>query len=466
MILTKHSVLYIGLGIFLGLLIGVGFVSQYIYNKSNELDGYMYPHVYIDGIDVGNKTKEDVQKLLEKKKQQVSKIKIGVVYKKEPIATLTAQMLNLHTDIDDIIDRAYLVGRTDDTTALIRQRLTTILNLEKFDFKTHVVYEDDELNEFITHVEEQYNVPAKNALFQFEDNKVVTFKPDEKGLKINSDSFRDAFDKTVQEINIQPKDKQIALTDQIIEPEITLAKANNLGVEELIAEGKSDYTHSIPNRIHNLTLAAKRLHGVLIPKGAVFSFNKNVGDISANTGYQPAYVIKNGKTVLDDGGGVCQVSTTMFRAAINSGLPIVERNAHAYRVQYYEQDSKVGFDAAIFQPTVDLKFKNDTPAAILIQTVIDEENNILSFRFFGKKDSRKIEISESVVWDEVPPPPALNQDDPTLPRGVTKQVDFPAWGAKAKFTYKVTMPDGKVNEDTFMSIYRPWQAVFLVGTAG
>jgi vancomycin resistance protein YoaR len=86
-----------------------------------------------------------------------------------------------------------------------------------------------------------------------------------------------------------------------------------------------------------------------------------------------------GKTVLGDGGGICQVSTTLFRAALNSGLPISEYHAHAYRVGYYENDAKPGLDATVFGPTVDFKFINNTPASILIQTIVDKENNKLLF---------------------------------------------------------------------------------------
>ena len=214
-----------------------------------------------------------------------------------------------------------------------------------------------------------------------------------------------------------------------------------------------------------MILAASKFDGILIPPGETFSFNKQIGDISALTGYQPAYIIKEGKTVLGDGGGVCQVSTTLFRAAINAGLPVVDRTAHAYRVSYYENDMKPGFDATVFSPSVDLKIKNDTPAYILIDTEVDEDNNLLYFRFYGKKDGRKIEIGEPALWDVVPPPEAKYQDDPTLKKGVTKQVDFPAWGSKASFTYKVSRGGNVTVDEKFYSIYKPWAAVYLVGTA-
>jgi vancomycin resistance protein YoaR len=191
-----------------------------------------------------------------------------------------------------------------------------------------------------------------------------------------------------------------------------------------------------------------------------------VGDISLATGYQQAYVIRDGRTVLGDGGGVCQVSTTLFRAILAAGLPIVERHAHSYRVGYYEQDSKPGLDATVFAPSADLKFTNDTSAYILIQSQVDKSKMTLEFDLYGTSDERKAELGKVRVWDVSDPPPDLYEDDPTLPAGTVKQVDYKAWGAKAAFDWKVTRGEEVLQERTFYSNYQPWQAVFLRGTAG
>ena len=156
----------------------------------------------------------------------------------------------------------------------------------------------------------------------------------------------------------------------------------------------------------------------------------------------------------------------LFRsAAFNAGLPIVVRHAHAYRVSYYENDSQPGFDATVFAPSVDLKIKNDTGNYILIQTEVDKNNRLLFFKLYGKKDGRCPEISNLLLWDVSSPPPAVYQDDPTLKRGVVKQIDFPAWGGKASFNYKVYKEEKPVIDTKFYSSYKPWQAVYLVVTA-
>ncbi len=168
--------------------------------------------------------------------------------------------------------------------------------------------------------------------------------------------------------------------------------------------------------------------------------------------------------MLGDGGGVCQVSTTFFRAILNAGFPVVERNAHAYRVHYYEDDLGPGIDAAIYSPNIDLKFKNDSGHHILIQSSVNDAAEQVTFEFYGTSDGRVATISKPVILSQSPAPETLYQDDPTLPQGELRQVDFSAPGAKVYFTYSVMKEGKQIISDKFVSNYRPWQAIFLRGT--
>lgn len=439
------------------------FAVIFFFNKS--MDGKIYPNINIDGVDVGHKTKKEALKLVDKKTDYYQNAIVEVLYDDIKIATFSGKELALDRDSDIKVDQAYLVGRSPDFSSKLYQQVTSMLGLRQYGFDTKIRYDLNKVESFLESSEDIYNIPAKDALFTFENGRVTSFRKDEFGKQIRSEKFVSDFHKEIQEIENGKKNVLVELENEPLKPKITLAESNNFGIEEFIGKGVSDYSHSIASRIHNVILAASKFDGVIIPKDSEFSFNEIIGDISAQTGYQQAYVIKNGRTVLGDGGGVCQVSTTMFRAALNTGLPITDRNAHAYRVSYYENDSEPGFDATIFSPTVDLKFKNDTGAAILIQTEVDKAKNILTFNFYGKKDARVISISEGRLGGVVPPPEPLYEDDPTLEKGVVKQVDFASWGANASFDYKVTGEDGKIiQEKTFYSNYRPWRAVFLRGT--
>jgi vancomycin resistance protein YoaR len=247
-------------------------------------------------------------------------------------------------------------------------------------------------------------------------------------------------------------------------PDITTDKVNNLGIKQLIGRGTSTFFHSIPGRVYNVVLASSRINGTLVKPGDTFSFNDTLGDVSAFTGYQQAYIISGGKTILGDGGGVCQVSTTLFRAILNAGLPVVERAAHAYRVGYYEQDSPPGLDATVYGPSPDLKFTNDTPGYILIEATANPKNYSLVFELYGTSDGRAATISKPVVTNVTPALPTVYQDDPTLPTGTLKQTDFSAAGATVTFNYFVKRGDEIIFQKTFVSNYRPWAAVYLRGT--
>ena len=311
-----------------------------------------------------------------------------------------------------------------------------------------------------TAVASKIDQPVIEALFNFDPliARVTAFKPAQAGKRVD-------MEKTTQLIILaldNQRPKTITLPVTITQPKIQTQQVNDLGIKELIGRGISHFTGSIPNRLYNIGLAASRINGILVPPGETFSFNDKVGDISAQSGYKQAYVIKSGRTVLDDGGGVCQDSTTLFRAVLNAGLPVVQRVAHAYRVGYYEQGFPAGLDATVFSPSVDFKFKNDTPSHILIQAYT--VGNSLYVDLYGTSDNRVATLTKPIITNQTPPPPELRQDDPELPKGEVKQIDFAAWGADVSFTRTVTKGGEVMIKETWKSNYKPWQAVYLVGT--
>src|SRR5581483_9651596 len=184
------------------------------------------------------------------------------------------------------------------------------------------------------------------SLFTFQNGKVTTFQLGADGKMLDEDTLKSEIINTMKDsvLTSRPQQLTLSLPVKTIHAADANDVANKMGIKEEVAEGTSLFAGSTSDRIYNISLAASRLNGVIIKPGEVFSFDQTVGDISALSGYKQAYVIENGKTTLGDGGGVCQVSTTMFRAALNAGLPIVERHQHAYRVGYYEQDAGPGID--------------------------------------------------------------------------------------------------------------------------
>ena len=424
-------------------------------------------------ISLISKTKEIIisqgkqgQKLDQEKLKKIIKQRLATLNFGSPL-NLPVIKLN-HLPVNEQIEKAKkraekIVGKN---ITLITSQQNFIIDenqlINFIDFSSW--WNDQKISEYVEVLGQSLDKTPKDALFKFESGRAISFQPDQLGFELDKKQAKKLIKQALNELvnNKQGVVKELAL--EKLEPKIKTSDTNRLGIINLLGQGESSFHHSISSRIHNVDLASSHLHGLLIAPGEIFSLNQALGEISKNTGYHDAYIIKDGRTVLGSGGGVCQISTTLFRAALNSGLPIIERHAHAYRVSYYEEGSKPGFDATVFSPNADLKFKNDTPAYILIQRKFNRKNRYLAFQLFGSPDKRKVEISNIKLWDVISPPENQYIDDPTLPLGTIKQIDFKSWGAKAAFDWKVIRNGEILCQQTFFSHYQPWRAIFLKGS--
>jgi vancomycin resistance protein YoaR len=319
--------------------------------------------------------------------------------------------------------------------------------------------------------------PAQNAEFKFNKDTLVveTFVPHRDGLELDLDqtiqlltsALNDFIDKETEGSPVgihNQTNTELELPVNTTQPETTLENTNELGIKERIGFGESEYDHSIRNRIHNVNLTTNRVSNTIVPPGKQFSFNKTLGEVSAKTGFRSAYVIKDGRTELGDGGGVCQVSTTTFRAVLDAGLEITRRLPHSYRVSYYELNSKPGIDATVYAGETDFRFINDTDHHILLRGEADSDNLYMKMEVYGTSDGRTTEIKDHKVWGYTSPPPPEYYPDPSLPAGIKKQIDWSVGGVKAKFTHIIRNAEGEViSEETYSSNYRPWAAKYLVG---
>ena len=281
---------------------------------------------------------------------------------------------------------------------------------------------------------------------------------------------------TVQNINAQVVTgaHTIPLVFAITAPQIgNGAKAADLGITGLVSSQSTYFTGSSAERIGNIRTGAAAFLGVLIPPGGTFSFDTLLGDISLDTGFSEALIIYAGRTIKGVGGGICQVSTTAFRAAFFGGYPIMERHSHAYQVHYYDRGTGQtpagptswngpGLDATIFSPVVDFQFTNDRQAWLLIETYV-YNNNQLQFKFYSADDGRQVTIDGPDITNVIPAPPDKYEENPDLATGEVKQVDYKEDGADTLVRRKVER-DGKVLwEDAIRTHYLPWQAVYQYG---
>ncbi len=307
---------------------------------------------------------------------------------------------------------------------------------------------------FLNKIKKDIEVKAQDARFKLDKGRVVEFQSSKDGIKIN-------FDKTLKSVENNFFNKLVSEAKIILETEKaenSIGDVNDLGIKELIGTGRSNFSGSPKNRRHNIAVGAKSLNGLLIKPDEEFSLVKALGKIDASSGYLPELVIKGNKTVPEYGGGLCQIATTVFRAALYSGLPITERKPHAYRVSYYEP---AGMDATIYIPKPDLKFLNDTGHYILIQAQIEGDD--LIFKFWGDSQGRKIEVSSPKIFNIVSPGPTKIIETDDLPPGKKKCTESSHNGADAQFKRKIIFPSGEEKEEVWFSRYRPWRAVCLVG---
>lgn len=261
---------------------------------------------------------------------------------------------------------------------------------------------------------------------------------------------------------LQAGQHEATLIMQEIEPAIKDdTTAASLGITELIYEGHSYYYGSSADRIQNIRTSAASFHGVFVAPGEVFSMAKYLTDISLENGYAEAIIIVGDQSVQGIGGGICQVSTTLFRTAFFAGFPIVERHPHAYRVSYYELNANgwvdtnlAGLDATVYVPVVDFKFRNDTPYWILMETYATD--NSLTWKFYSTSDGRSVDWSTTGITNVTPPPEPIYREDPTLPTGTIKQVDWAVNGATVS-VHRVVYKDGSVYfTDDIHTTYMPW----------
>jgi vancomycin resistance protein YoaR len=329
--------------------------------------------------------------------------------------------------------------------------------------KTQVVVEPN-LEKFAPYLEEfaqKINREAVEARLEFDDEtgELIVLQESSIGRRLDVEVVNQ------QLVALSEKPASVVqLPIQVISPTVSSQNLESLGIEELISESTSYFKGSSQGRAHNIALAASKFHGVVIPPGEVFSFNQYLGPVTKENGYDESLIIYGNRTTVGIGGGVCQVSTTAFRTAFLGGFELIERWAHGYRVSWYETNSEPGLDATIYAPDVDLKFRNDTGHYLLIETKTDLNAGTLTFRFYGTKTERQVIVSQPQLTNPVKHGPPIYEGDPTLPKGVIKQVDWAKDGLDVTITRTVKISETVIYEDVIFSHYRPWQAVYKVGT--
>ena len=326
----------------------------------------------------------------------------------------------------------------------------------------------ESLRSFLQDIGSDFERGAANARFIFNDDtsQLEVIQPAVIGRTLDVDATIDAINQQVAQ-----GDHTVSLVFDYTDPAVgDDATAEQLGITELVSVDASYFYGSSAARIQNIQTASSQFHGVLVPPGGTFSMGEILGDVSLDNGYAEALIIFGNRTIKGVGGGVCQVSTTLFRTVFFGGYPVDERYSHAYRVSYYEQTASgnvnpklAGLDATVFVPVVDFKFTNDTPNWLLMETYVNAPARKLTWKFYSTSDGRTVDWDTTGLMNVVEPPKPLYQENPELKKGQIKQVDWEAEGADVA-VYRTVHRDGQVYfEDEFSTHYMPWRAVYEYG---
>ncbi len=421
----------------------------------------------------------DVQATLERLRPQLVSLTDGlvplVIFETPPLildATAQAELARQILSAPLVVRNPQPASEDQRQWEFSPETLAGMLSIERAKTDTGETYQvtisTAQLRSFLNQIAPGLKIEAQNARFIFNDDsrELEVIQPHVDGRSL-------LVEETIQAIqqNLFNNQHTTDLVYQVSPPAVSGDRtAADYGISELVVSNISYFYGSSAARIQNITTAASKFHGVMVAPGETFSMAELLGDVTLDNGYAEALIIYGDRTIQGVGGGVCQVSTTLFRAAFFGGYDIVERYAHAYRVSYYELNANggvntrlAGLDATVFVPLVDFKFTNDSPHWLLMETYVNTSARTLTWKFYSTSDGREVDWTTSGLQNKVDPPEPLYKENPELASGVIKQVDWAVEGADVSIRRVVTRDGALVHDDLFNTHYTPWRAVYEYG---
>lgn len=357
---------------------------------------------------------------------------------------------------DSPLKKQYIIHATDLSLWLLPI-------LGQFDQPILTLDQTGDFQKFLQTLHLDLDLSPQDARFVVDGNRTKEFVPSRTGLIVDDDQLIAKILLSIQ----QPDQTEIVIPMVTKEPSVAIASTNDLGIVELLGTGISKFPGSPKNRRANIKHGVEKLNGILIPAGEVFSLVDALKPITAEDGFLPEHVIKGDEIKTEIGGGLCQIGSTLFRTAMNTGLEIVERRNHSLVVSYYNDltNGNPGTDATIYDPAPDLKIRNNTPKYILLETIYDDKNSQLIFNFYGTSDGRDGHYTPPEVLSWTPHGPTIYKETPDLPLG-NESCEIGYSGATTTFDYIIDYADGTNAIQPFFSSYRSMSPVCLVGTGG
>ncbi len=314
------------------------------------------------------------------------------------------------------------------------------------------IFNKEKFKKHLSKFTDEFRIEPKDAEFKVKGER-VEIEPSRDGKEIDLDA---AYKELYKIVKMEPP-REIILNDKLVAPKLSTEEARAMGIKERISSYTTSFNPRQTNRVNNIHLLARALDGSIIAPGEVFSVNKKVGPRTAEKGYKEAPVIINGELVPSIGGGACQVGTTLFNAVFFAGFPVIERTNHSFYISHYPP----GRDATLSYGSLDLKFRNDTPAYVLLKAWYSKST--VTFAFYGTDFGTEVSYRTS-PFTNFKPFKVEYIDDPNLPLGQEKIKDRGIEGRDIT-VYRIVKRKGViVRKDKFFSRYRPKKELVLRGT--
>ena len=403
-------------------------------------------NTYINDTNIGELTKEQAS---EKLKNIYNEDNIEFKYNDKKFIVL-AKEIDFYYDIDNTVEQAYGLNRKGSFIDNLKITINSLRGY-KNTLKLSINYNKDKLKSYIEGLSKDINVSMKNASIKIE-NSNIKIQKDEEGVNLQVD---ESLNNAINEL--EKGNTLINLVVEKIQPDVKEESLEK--VDTILGTYSTKFDSSVSGRSHNVALAAKSTSDVLLMPGESFSYNKHTGSRTTSNGYKNAPVIVQGVVQEGVGGGVCQVSSTLYNAVLYAGLEIESIKNHSIPSSYVPK----GRDATVSDGAIDFIFKNNLKYPVYIKNSV--YGNTLTCTIYGSKEEKqKIEILTNT--DSVSEAPIKKVDDPTLPKGEEKQLESGRNGYTVS-TYRIYKDNnGKElkKEKVYVSYYPKKQGVVAVGT--
>jgi len=411
----------------------------YINNVVNSYENFVYPGVFIGGSDYSKFTKEELADELKKNYVDTINKKIINVKANDKNYTLNFSSLHPKYNVDEVVQKAFNYKKDESLINKFLLINNLANNNEKHNIDLKYEYDDDAIIKLVNNIETDVFKEPVDASMKIEDGNIIV-TDDIKGTALKKDELISALNTIASNFKEESYDIEAPLKEEIAN--ITgdsLRKIN--GIISTFTTYDSSYV-----RLVNMDVAANDLNGTLVMPGKTFSFNDTVGDSLPEKGYVLSHSFINGRSVEDYGGGVCQVSTTLYGTMMRANIKPTERGPHSMPIWYVPK----GLDAAVFYGSMDLKFINEYSAPIYIYAHLSGE--YLTITFYGNTNLMNGLTYEpySVQVASWEPGPPNYIDDSSKPKGYIKVEQSPTNGYRVDVYMQTLDSSGNVIKDEYM----------------